>query len=300
MSTARAWIPVAALAACTSTPRDPHRDDTPTYGSAWVLADEAFRSVLEDERTMFNAIYTDAQVTIGYLPERDLLRAMGSDSVRAVFATVVPGAEQQAYFRTRNLSPHVEPVLTDAIAMMVSARCPLDSVDLERVRTLLGTPAADGNGYFGLFDDKATGVARTLVDSLFAGDASRLTNARALPGLDSLLAHVARDPKAIGFVPFAAISDLDDAQHRARRGGLKVLAVSALPGGRAIAPSQSTLADGQYPLRRNLYMMVVEGKSGLGTGFASFVAGHKGQRIILKRGLAPAHVPAREVMIVNE
>jgi hypothetical protein len=39
-------------------------------------------------------------------------------------------------------------------------------------------------------------------------------------------------------------------------------------------------------------MLVVENKSGLGTGFASFVAGHKGQRIILKRGLAPAHTPA--------
>jgi len=43
----------------------------------------------------------------------------------------------------------------------------------------------------------------------------------------------------------------------------------------------------------------MEGKSGLGTGFVSFVAGHKGQRIILKSGLAPQIVPARDVMIVH-
>lgn len=286
--------------ACNNTPRDPHRDDTPTSGEALVLADEAFRSVLEDERFMFNAIYRDAHVEIRYLAERDLLRSMNTDSVRTVFATVVPGADQQAYFRTRNLTPHVEPVLTDGIALVVSEQHAHDSLTLDAVRKVLSGGNADSAATIGLFDDAATGVARTLVDSLFAGDARRMTHARALPDLDSLLAYLRSDRNAIGFVPFAAISDLDDPVHRARRQGLKVLALSEAPGRPAVLPSQSSLADGQYPLRRKLYMIVVEGKSGLGTGFASFVAGHKGQRIILKRGLAPAHVPAREVMIVNE
>jgi phosphate transport system substrate-binding protein len=47
-------------------------------------------------------------------------------------------------------------------------------------------------------------------------------------------------------------------------------------------------------------MVLAEGKSGLGTGFVSFVANHKGQRIILKLGLAPHKIPAREVEIVHE
>jgi phosphate transport system substrate-binding protein len=67
-----------------------------------------------------------------------------------------------------------------------------------------------------------------------------------------------------------------------------------------VLPSQSTLADGSYPLRREVYMILAEGKSGLGTGFVSFVANHKGQRIILKLGIAPHKVPAREVEIVHQ
>jgi len=60
------------------------------------------------------------------------------------------------------------------------------------------------------------------------------------------------------------------------------------------------LADASYPLRRPVYMVLAEGKSGLGTGFVSFVANHKGQRIILKHGLAPHKVPPREIEIVTQ
>jgi phosphate transport system substrate-binding protein len=66
-----------------------------------------------------------------------------------------------------------------------------------------------------------------------------------------------------------------------------------------ILPSQSSLADGSYPLRRTVNMVLTEGKSGLGTGFVSFVANHKGQRIILKLGVAPITVPPRNVEIVH-
>ena len=287
---------LVALAACNNTPPDPRVDDNQTYGQVLVMADEAFRPVLEDERYMFEALYERAHVDIRYLPERELTHAMLNDSVRVVFAAFVPGGDQQAYFKTRNLTPHVEAVLTDAIALVVGRNSPMDSLGIDAVKELL---AGQGSGTTAVFDDIATGVVRTLVDSLFNGDATMVKNASALPGVDSLLARVARDPQVIGFIPFSLISDLDDPEHRARLEKVKVLAISA-GGGRALKPSQSTLADGQYPLRRKLYMMVTEGKSGLGTGFASFVAGHKGQRIVLKQGLSPAHVPTREVMIVNE
>jgi len=37
--------------------------------------------------------------------------------------------------------------------------------------------------------------------------------------------------------------------------------------------------------------------SGLGTGFAQFIAGEKGQRIFLKSGLVPAQMPIRLVEV---
>jgi len=47
-------------------------------------------------------------------------------------------------------------------------------------------------------------------------------------------------------------------------------------------------------------MVSRESFSGLGSGFISFVAGEKGQRIILKSGLVPATMPIRLVKVKKE
>jgi phosphate transport system substrate-binding protein len=53
-------------------------------------------------------------------------------------------------------------------------------------------------------------------------------------------------------------------------------------------------------LARELYIVNCQGFSGLGMGFASFVAGDIGQRIILKSGLLPYKVPPRKLSIRNQ
>ena len=115
-----------------------------------------------------------------------------------------------------------------------------------------------------------------------------------------MVARIEEDKRHIGFVSFAAMSDLDSPKMKALRDRVKILAISASDSAAAVLPNQSTLADGSYPLRRPVYMVLCEGKSGLGTGFVSFVANHKGQRIILKHGLAPNKVPPREIEIVTQ
>jgi phosphate transport system substrate-binding protein len=64
-------------------------------------------------------------------------------------------------------------------------------------------------------------------------------------------------------------------------------------------PNQNDIALGMYPLTRSLYVVNCEGGAGLGTGFASFIAGERGQRIVLKSGLLPDSIPSREINVVN-
>jgi phosphate transport system substrate-binding protein len=52
-------------------------------------------------------------------------------------------------------------------------------------------------------------------------------------------------------------------------------------------------------LYRTVYIISREARAGLGSGFTAFVAGDKGQRIILKSGLVPATAPIRIVEINN-
>ncbi len=284
---------VLQLIACTSAPPDPHVDDTPTAGDILVLADEDFRAIITSQQFSFESIYTNAHVRVRYLPQAELLKQMMNDSVRVVFSTCLPGGEQEAYFRTRRLKVDAVPVLTDGIAVLRSPSGPGADITVEQLRTGLST----GEGMKVLFDGIATGVARSLVDSLFSGNAISWKGAVALAGTDSLVEHLRNDPTKVGLVSFARISDLDDPACRGLREGLVLAPVGN--GSDGVVPSQSTLADGSYPLRRTLYALLTEGKSGLGTGFVSFVAGHKGQRIILKSGLAPIRVPARNVEILH-
>lgn len=287
-----------ALAGCTSSPPDPRTDDRPTFGEIELLADADFRDLVEDERKVFEAVYTDARLNIRYLPERELATVMLNDSVRMVFASFAPGDEQLAFLRPRRLVPHVEDVATDGIAVLVAPDHPIDSLSVEGLRSILeGRATGILAGLRALFDGPGSGAARTLVDSLLDGDATRLRNGVAAKGPDDLVRTIADDPGTIGILSFARFSDADDPAHRSLRARVKVVAVSDT--GRAVLPSQSTLADRQYPLRRKVRMIMTEGKSGLGTGFASFVAGPKGQRIVLKQGLAPERVPVREINIVQ-
>ena len=78
---------------------------------------------------------------------------------------------------------------------------------------------------------------------------------------------------------------------------VNVLAVKGLKSDGYYTPSQNNIAEGKYPLARDLYIINCEGFSGLGMGFASFVAGDIGQRIILKSGLLPIRIPTRKFTV---
>lgn len=297
-------------AGCQCNGPDPRTDDQPTFGEVVLLADQDLRPIIDAEKLVFESEYDKAKLEIRYMNEASLVKAMLNDSVRCVISTVAPGADQEAYFRKRQLSAPDVPVWTDAIAVVVNKERPCTQLSKAAIAKLLrkdqagtvplwsafegGTSADEVRA---LFIGNGSGVARGLIDSLGLNNGVR---AEAMPNLDSAVAAVARDRRCIAFLPFSCISDLDDPHMRALRDQVKLLALSASDSSLAVLPNQSTLADGQYPLRRTVRMLLTEGKSGLGTGFVSFVANHKGQRIILKRGVAPIRVPAREVEIVHQ
>jgi phosphate transport system substrate-binding protein len=59
-------------------------------------------------------------------------------------------------------------------------------------------------------------------------------------------------------------------------------------------PTQENLISGIYPFLRNIYIINCEGKEGLGTGFANWLASPRGQLIVLKSGLGPHKIISRD------
>lgn len=297
------------LPACSSKGPDPYTDDQPTSGRVVLIADEGLRPLMEREEQVFEGIYRKADVDIRYMNAADLMRALMDDTVRCVFGSVLPGGDQEAWLKTRQRVARNVPLCTDAVVVLANKRRGLKALALPTLKALLqagdsrptwaAIDSSSTDPVMLVFDGAGSGVVRTLADSLFNGGAVTLSGVTEAD-VAGVVAHVVADPNSLGLVPFASLSDLDDPAMRALREQVDLVALSPTNDrAAAVSPTQGTLADGRYPLRRKLYAVLTEPKSGLGTGFVSFVAGHKGQRIILKQGLAPEHVPAREVEIVQ-
>src|SRR5690606_29223635 len=115
-----------------------------------------------------------------------------------------------------------------------------------------------------------------------------------------IIKYVHENPQTIGVIginwlvqPAKEFSDMVDE--------IKVLGVKNLSGRNGddgfYYPSQDNLALGKYPLARELYIVNATGARGLGFGFASFIGGERGQRLVLKSGLLPDSIPPREIII---
>lgn len=294
------------LGGCTCSAPDPARDDTPTSGSILILADADCRPVVEKELLVFSDFYPKANIRVRYLHEAEMLQAMLNDSVRCVVTAVEPGGAQQAYFNKRNISAPMVPAYRSGIAVVVNKNCPLQHLRLHQVAALLGkagtlqvTTDAEQiprwDSLTALFAGSGSGVARQLMDSL--GIAK--LRAQALPDAAAVVHQAARNNRVVGFLPFEAISDLDDPAMRELRDQVRLLPIARTAADPPVPLNQTTIGDGSYPLPRTVRMVLTEGKSGLGTGFVSFVANIKGQRIILKLGLVPIRVPERNIQIVR-
>jgi phosphate transport system substrate-binding protein len=160
-----------------------------------------------------------------------------------------------------------------------------------------------------VFDANRSSTLRFVRDSLLRGQplTKKVFAANSNP---QALDYVATHPNAIGVVGVNWVSDLDDPKVRGFLRRVRVAAITARPNPTKddyIQPYQVYLAPKppemlrdhpdlqNYPLRRDIYIISREARTGLGSGFASFVAGQKGQLIFQKSGLMPANVQARIV-----
>ena len=118
-----------------------------------------------------------------------------------------------------------------------------------------------------------------------------------------MVKYVERNKDAIGIIGVNWISDSDDTLTHRFLMKVKVVAVSssADPDGLDgyYTPCQGFIARNYYPFVREVFIISKETFAGLGSGFASFIAGDVGQRIILKSGLLPATMPVRLIKVKN-
>ncbi len=313
-----ALLAVGALTGCPAT-KDGKILDTPTSGNIRVAVDESLRPIISAHIDSFQGLYPAAKVRATYAPETAAFVAfMASDSVRDIVSTRRLTPEEEAELLAQKIIPVQTRIAVDGVAVILHPTNPDSLLSVAQVAELCSGKVAqwsqlNADNKLGaatvVFDNSASSTRRYVRDSVLAGQ-PMASSAFATKTNEELIDYVATHPGAIGFIGVNWISDHDDA---AVRGFLKKVRIASLTtkrGGATAAdfvkPYQANVALWRirrapyYPLCRELYIISREGRTGLGTGFASFIAGDKGQRIFLKAGLVPATVPVRIVQTADD
>ncbi|AKD02516.1 substrate-binding domain-containing protein [Pontibacter korlensis] len=286
--------------------------DTPTSGNINISVDESFMPIIESEISTFEGIYKYANIDAAYKPEGQVVQDLLNDSTKIAILSRELTQEEKAVFDKQNRVPRVTKIAIDAVALITNKQNKDTLLTMEELKKVFSGEIKtwkelDEESELGditiVFDNNNSSTARYVRDSLITGN-KLPPNTFASNSHKALIDYVEENKNAVGVIGVNWVSDFDDSTAVGFLKRINVLGISEDPAPVTTEdyyqPYQAYIAQEAYPLRRYLYIISTEGRTGLGTGFASYVASDKGQRLILKSGLVPATMPVRVVSLGNE
>lgn len=284
--------------------------ETTTSGNIRIAADDSFKPIIDAELDTFTALYPYAHITPVYMPENELVAFFLNDSVKVIASSWAPTEEQRKLLLDMKTVVRTTVVAYDALALVLHRSNPDSLLTYENVKDVFTGNITDwkqinSSSNLGqiniVFDNVRSGNIRYFRE-IFSLPEELLPNFFAVNTNNEVIDYVAQTPGALGIVSVNWISDEDDTESFSMLSKIKVAAISQqyLDKSSYYLPLQGHIYEKTYPFVREVNMHSRESFTGLGSGFVSFVAGEKGQRIILKSGLIPATMPIRIMQVKNK
>lgn len=269
-------------------------------GTLNIYADESYHILLDELIQSYENVYPESDIIATYGSDAVILQAMFDDKTRMLLTGRNLSKNELAALEKINGIPIKQFTIgKEAIAVITSQQNTDSIFNLDEFLSSTKT------GYQGkyastsfVFNTKNSGM----VNQLLGDTKGNFTNLFSLDNTDTLVAYIAANPKTVGFISFAEISDTDDSIAQQLLSGNKVLAVAYTDstGKKTVTElSQSTIMTNKYPLLRNVTVIKGNTSQLLGTGFVNFLYRSKASRIILKSGLIPTKMTERQVNIVE-
>jgi len=281
--------------------------ETPTSGDIVIKSDESFKPIIDAQVETFTTIYKYAHVTPEYESEKDLMADFLNDSVKVIVTSWIPSEEQKQLLLSSLVVVRTITVAYDALALVLNKSNKDSLLTYENVQDIFTgkitdwkqiNPSSRLGSINVIFDNDRSGNIRYFKEK-FGLPEQMPSNFFAVKSNPEVIEYVSKSPGDIGIVSVNWISDSDDSLSMSLGNKIKVAAVSLpyLDKSSFYMPVQGSIYDKSYPFVRDVNMVSRETFSGLGSGFISWVAGEKGQRIILKSGLVPATMPIRLIQV---
>ena len=200
---------------------------------------------------------------------------------------------------------------TDGLALIVNEQNKDSLITVNQFKKILTGKVSDWKQLYPksrlgklqlVFDNPNSSTVHYAIDSICGGQALS-DNLKAQKTNPEVISYVARHPDALGVIGVNWVGNDADSTRLSFHKAIRVMAVSRADSAtveNSFKPYQAYLALNQYPLTRNVYILLNDPKSGLPSGLSSFLTDCRGQRIILKSGLVPATAAVRIVNVQDE
>ncbi|MFZ2905135.1 MAG: substrate-binding domain-containing protein [Cyclobacteriaceae bacterium] len=280
--------------------------DTTTSGSIKIAVDESLKPLLAAEVDAFQGIYKDAHIEAIYTSESDAIQLMLKDSVRLAVVTRKLTPDEQAELDKVKIQGRQMTVAKDGIALILHNDNRDTLFSWNQVHEIFEgkiskwdqiNPSSGTAGIEIVFDHPNSGILRYLRDTL-KNVTTIPSNFFAVESNEAVIDYVSKKKNAIGLIGVAWVSDAEDSTANHFLKSVRVAGISLKEDYHQ--PYQAYIAQKLYPLTREVVVISREARSGLGSGFLTFVASDKGQRVVLKAGLVPATMPVRIVEITYD
>ncbi len=271
------------------------KSQTISTGKLIVITDETLTPIVEEQIAVYENDY-EAKIKLVAKSETEAINILLKDSIDVAILSRQLTASEVELFKKKKIQPKVTPFATDAIALIRNKNNSDSLVALQDVLNFLKGKTV--SGIKGLvFDNPNSSTARYL-NELAGLKVSTQQNVFSFKTNLEAIKYVAENDGMIGIVGLNWMMQ-PAVETRKFTNKIAILSVKGLKDNEYVSPTQNNIGEGKYPLARDLFIVNCQSFSGLGTGFATFIAGERGQRIILKSGLLPINMPARKVVIRN-
>jgi phosphate transport system substrate-binding protein len=281
------------LVMCKQNEESQNNKETILKGSTTIYVDETLTPIVEDQVLVFENKY-EAKIKIVSKSETETINSLLKEKSAIAILTRNLTVVENQIFEQKKITPKITKFAIDAVAFISNKSTKDTLIALKDVVEFMkGSPNPQIKGL--VFDNPNSSTVRYMNDLVGiksipkSGVFSFKTN-------EEVIKFVSENEGMIGIVGVNWLSQ-PNPKMRAFINNINVLSVKGLSGNDYFFPSQNNLAEEKYPLARDLYIINGQGSAGLGMGFARFVAGDIGQRIILKSGLLPVRIPGRQLKI---
>ena len=271
--------------------------ETILRGKVTILVDETFLPIIEDQVEVFQSQYDGATINLVGKSESEIVQLLSKNKQQLAILSRELTKGEAEIFEIKKIKAKITLLATDGIAL-ISNRSNNDT--LINVEDIIDFVKGKNNTKFrGLVFDNPNSSTIRYFKELAKIDSLPIDKMFSLKTNNEVIQFVSKNEGMIGVVGVNWLTQPSPEMSKIIT-DVKVLSVKFLKDKIFVKPSQDHIASRLYPLTREIKMLNYQPNAGLGMGFASFMGGEIGQRIILKSGLVPVRIPSRNIIIRKE